>query len=136
MSGQKNYCRIWITSGEGFAIAVDRYVKRFINFVIGDRSNKTAKQLWKEIEHCKMNTIASDYRKAYEEIVPKEKHIRSKSETFTAEGYNRLFRHFLARMRRKNDHHIQTSRSHPLCLSFCFCISCICSRKACRFCFL
>ncbi|HLW42439.1 MAG TPA: IS1 family transposase, partial [Flavobacterium sp.] len=63
--------------------------------------NNTAKQLWKEIEHHKMNTIASDYWKAYQEVVPREKHIQSKSETFTIEGYNSLFRHFLARMRRK-----------------------------------
>ena len=49
-----------------------------------------------------MIKIASDYWKPYEQIVPKEKHIQSKSETFTVEGYNSLFRHFLARMRRKS----------------------------------
>ena len=49
-----------------------------------------------------MTTIASDYWKVYESIVPKEKHIQSKAETFTVEGYNSLFRHFLARMRRKS----------------------------------
>ncbi len=49
-----------------------------------------------------MNKIASDYWKAYKKIVPKEKHIQSKAETFTVEGYNSLFRHFLARMRRKS----------------------------------
>ncbi len=49
-----------------------------------------------------MNTITSDYWKAYEAIVPQNKHIQSKAETFTVEGYNSLFRHFLARMRRKS----------------------------------
>ena len=49
-----------------------------------------------------MGRIASDYWKAYESIVPKERHIQSKAETFTVEGYNSLFRHFLARMRRKS----------------------------------
>ena len=49
-----------------------------------------------------MGAIASDYWKPYEHIVPAEKHIQSKSETFTVEGYNSLFRHFLARMRRKS----------------------------------
>lgn len=48
-----------------------------------------------------MNNIARDYRKVYESIIPKEKHIQTKSETFTIEGYNSLLRHFLARMRRK-----------------------------------
>ena len=48
-----------------------------------------------------MGTIASDYWGAYEAIIPKDKHIQSKAETYTVEGYNSLFRHFLARMRRK-----------------------------------
>ncbi|MFT4204403.1 MAG: IS1 family transposase, partial [Chitinophagaceae bacterium] len=34
-------------------------------------------------------------------VIPKGKHKQSKAETFTVEGYNSLFRHFLARMRRK-----------------------------------
>ena len=49
-----------------------------------------------------MTRITSDYWKSYEKIVPKQKHIQSKAETFTVEGYNSLFRHFLARMRRKS----------------------------------
>jgi insertion element IS1 protein InsB len=48
-----------------------------------------------------MKYIASDYWKAYESIIPHEKHLQTKAETFTVEGYNSLFRHFLARMRRK-----------------------------------
>jgi insertion element IS1 protein InsB len=48
-----------------------------------------------------MEYTASDYRKAYESIIPKEKHIQTKAEIFTVEGYNSLFRHFSARMRRK-----------------------------------
>jgi IS1 family transposase len=91
---QKNYCCI--------RIAVDRYGKRFINFVIGDRSNKTAEELWEAIKQHEMGYIASDYWKPYEHIIPKEKHIQTKAETFTVEGYNSLFRRFLARMRRKS----------------------------------
>jgi insertion element IS1 protein InsB len=49
-----------------------------------------------------MEAIASDYWKPYKEIIPAEKHLQSKAETFTVEGYNSLFRHFLARMRRKS----------------------------------
>jgi insertion element IS1 protein InsB len=48
-----------------------------------------------------MEHVASDHWEAYESIIPKEKHIQTKAETFTVEGYNSLFRHFLARMRRK-----------------------------------
>ncbi|MFT4204379.1 MAG: IS1 family transposase [Chitinophagaceae bacterium] len=92
--GSKKYCWIWI--------AVDRLGKRFISFVVGDRGNKTAERLWDEIKHHEMTNIATDYWKPYEHIVPTEKHIESKAATFTVEGHNSLFRHFLARMRRKS----------------------------------
>ncbi|MFT4204585.1 MAG: IS1 family transposase [Chitinophagaceae bacterium] len=92
--GSKNYCWIWI--------AVDRLGKRFISFVFSDRGKKTAEQLWNEIKHHKMTNIATDYWKAYEHIVPPEKHIQSEAETFTVEDYNSLFRHFLARMKRRS----------------------------------
>ncbi|OAV71771.1 hypothetical protein Barb6_01348 [Bacteroidales bacterium Barb6] len=41
-----------------------------------------------------MNRIASDYWKPYERHYPREKHIQTKAETFTAKGYDSLFRHF------------------------------------------
>jgi len=43
----------------------------------------------------------TDYWKPYQEFLPKSKHIQSKSETFTVEGYNSIFRAFLARLTRK-----------------------------------
>ncbi len=49
-----------------------------------------------------MNMVATDYWTPYEKFVPQKIHIQSKAETFTVEGYNSLFRHFLARMRRKS----------------------------------
>jgi insertion element IS1 protein InsB len=49
-----------------------------------------------------MGIIASDYWKPYESIIPKEKHVQTKAETFAVEGYNSIFRHFLARMGRKS----------------------------------
>jgi len=59
-------------------------------------------KLWELIEDTVSGIVASDYWKAYENFVPKERHIQSKKETFTVEGYNSLFRHFLARLRRKS----------------------------------
>ncbi len=46
--------------------------------------------------------VCTDYWKPYESFVPGEQHVQSKAETFTVEGYNSLFRHFLARLRRKS----------------------------------
>ena len=49
-----------------------------------------------------MALIATDYWKAYEAFIPQDRNIQSKAETFTVEGYNSLFRHFLARLRKKS----------------------------------
>ena len=43
----------------------------------------------------------TDYWEPYEQFVPSAKHKPSKAETFTVEGDNSVFRHFLARFRRK-----------------------------------
>jgi insertion element IS1 protein InsB len=69
---------------------------------LGDRWTATGKQLWDAIQDIQIGKIATDYWKPYENFVPKDLHIQSKAETFTVEGYNSLFRHFLARMRRKS----------------------------------
>jgi insertion element IS1 protein InsB len=44
----------------------------------------------------------TDYWHPYKAFVPPAQHIQSKAETYTVEGYNSLFRHFLARLRRKS----------------------------------
>ena len=43
----------------------------------------------------------TDNWKAYAEFLPEKIHTQSKEETYTVEGYNSIFRHFLARLRRK-----------------------------------
>jgi insertion element IS1 protein InsB len=43
----------------------------------------------------------TDYWSPYEKFIPPGLHAQSKAETYTVEGYNSLFRHFLARLRRK-----------------------------------
>ena len=90
---QKNYCWIWI--------AVDRLGKRFIAFVCGDRSTKTGIKLWGKLNDMNIGCFCSDYWKSYQEFIPWEKHIQSKAETYTVEGYNSRIRHYLARFKRK-----------------------------------
>ena len=68
---------------------------------MGSRGTETGKELWEKIKDKTIIHVMTDYWKAYKEFVPNEKHIQSKSETYTVEGYNSLFRHFLARLRRK-----------------------------------
>jgi insertion element IS1 protein InsB len=91
---KKNYRWIWI--------AVDRYGKTFINFVVGDRSAETEQTLWDDIKDQLDGKVATDYWQPYEHFIPEDDHIQSKAETYTVEGYNSLFRHFLARMRRQS----------------------------------
>ena len=69
---------------------------------MGTRGTETGEKLWKQIKDKVKGKVCTDYWKAYESFVPKEKHIQSKKETYTVEGYNSLFRHFLARLRRRS----------------------------------
>jgi insertion element IS1 protein InsB len=41
----------------------------------------------------------SDYWRPYETFIPNALHTPLKAETYAVEGYNSLFRHFLARLR-------------------------------------
>lgn len=43
----------------------------------------------------------ADYWKVYNQIIPKGQLIQSKKETYTVESHNGLYRHYLARFRRK-----------------------------------
>lgn len=43
----------------------------------------------------------ADYWKVYNQIIPKEQLVQSKKETYTVESHNGLYRHYLARFRRK-----------------------------------
>ena len=58
--------------------------------------------LWEKIKDLDINVFTSDYWKSYEEFVPVEKHVQTKAETYTIEGYNSRIRHCLARFRRKS----------------------------------
>jgi IS1 family transposase/transposase-like protein len=94
VSQKKNYRWIWI--------AVDRYGKRYLSFVCGDRSTQTGLRLWDNIKELDISIFTSDYWKSYEHFVPPEKHVQTKAETYTVESYNSRIRHYLARFKRKS----------------------------------
>ncbi|WP_369800711.1 IS1 family transposase [Capnocytophaga canis] len=75
--------------------------KKFIGFVCGKRDTETFLKLWKKLKNRDINGFCSDYWKSYSEVIPSEKHMESKAETFTVEGYNSRIRHYLARFKRK-----------------------------------
>ena len=68
---------------------------------LGSRDSATGKKLYKAIDSSLIKMVATDHWRAYESFVPRDIHIQSKAETYTVEGYNSIFRHFLARLRRK-----------------------------------
>ena len=92
--GSKKVCWIWI--------AVDRQGKRFLSTVVGSRSTETGQCIWEGVAHHSIGRVMTDYWQPYQFFLPPELHIQSKAQTFTVEGYNSLFRHFLARLRRKS----------------------------------
>jgi insertion element IS1 protein InsB len=53
------------------------------------------------MKYLNISYFASDYWKSYEDFIPAEKHLQSKAETYTIEGYNSRIRHYLARFKRK-----------------------------------
>ena len=61
----------------------------------------TGARLWAAIKSPLIEQAMTDYGEPYAQFIPSEMHVQSKRETFTVEGYNSLFRHFLARFRRK-----------------------------------
>jgi len=58
-------------------------------------------KLWDKLKDLTISLFTSDYWKSYEEFVPADKHLQTKSETYTVEGYNSRIRHYLARFKRK-----------------------------------
>lgn len=75
--------------------------KKFIDIELGSRGFETGQKLYEAIDAPEIKKVATDYWKPYEAFVPKNIHTQSKAETYTVEGYNSIFRHFLARLRRK-----------------------------------
>jgi insertion element IS1 protein InsB len=69
---------------------------------VGSRGADTGRKLWEAINSNDITDVMSDYWNPYEKFVPPALSTQSKAETYTVEGYNSLFRHFLARLHRKS----------------------------------
>ena len=57
--------------------------------------------LWDKIEKVEKEAVITDYCQPYQVFIPTAQHVQSKAETYTIEGYNSIFRHFLSKIRRK-----------------------------------
>ena len=96
-------------------MAVDRLTRQVIAFVTGKRGRNTGRLMWNQIRHIPSPRYYTDYWEAYCDFLPKDKHVRSKKETYTVEGRNARLRHYTARFHRKTkccskaDHMIETT---------------------------
>ena len=80
--------------------AVNRVTKKFVGFIVGDRSSESFKKFCEKISHIDVKFYATDKFSVYD-IIPSNKHLIGKSNTYTVERMNRLLRHYLARFARK-----------------------------------
>jgi insertion element IS1 protein InsB len=81
---------------------VDRVGKRVLGFTLGDRSAPTGDKLYKAIACIQVESYYTDCWGAYESVLYKEQHMKSKAETYTVERMNSLLRHYLARFKRRS----------------------------------
>lgn len=82
--------------------AIDTNSKQILGFVCGKTDTNTFKRLYQQLNTHSIQLFFSDYWKSYRQVILKPKHITSKAQTFTIEGYNSLIRHFIARFTRKS----------------------------------
>ena len=82
-------------------LAVDRHRKMYLDFVCGDRSTRTGLKLLDKLKDIKISFFCSDHWHSYSEMLPLNKLIQDKKETYTVEGFNCRVRHYLARFKRR-----------------------------------
>ena len=75
--------------------------KKVVAWVIGKRNVTTVKLLYEKLKHLKNCNFYTDSWKAFKKILPADRHIVSKKETYLIESDNSNTRHFLARMTRR-----------------------------------
>ena len=75
LSGQKNYRWVWTS--------VDREARQYVDFFLGNSGTETGKRLWDRVKGCAKGAVMTDYWKSYNELIPSEKLIQSKAETYT-----------------------------------------------------
>ena len=101
-------------------IALCRQTRQVVAFVIGDRSAKSCRKLWRKIPkvfrrgHC-----FTDLWEAYQKIIPSENHTavgKETGETAHVERWNNTLRQRLGRFVRKTLSFSKSDRMHEICL--------------------
>jgi IS1 family transposase len=101
-------------------IALCRQTRQVVAFVVGDRSEKTCRRLWKAIpEAFRQAQCYTDLWKAYSKVLPSVQHTaagKESGETAHVERWNLTLRQRLARFVRRTLSFSKSSQMHEACL--------------------
>ncbi len=101
-------------------IALCRRTRQIVAYVIGDRSEKSCRALWRRIPACyKRSRSYSDFWAAYQKVLPPETHQavgKESGQTNHVERWNNTLRQRLARFVRKTLSFSKSERFHRLVL--------------------
>ena len=101
-------------------IALCRQTRQVVAYVIGDRSEKTCRRLWKAIpEVFRHAQCSTDFWKAYSKVLPETQHTaagKESGETAHVERWNLTLRQRLARFVRRTLSFSKSSQMHEACL--------------------
>lgn len=94
LSGQKNKRWLWT--------AVDHFQGGILDWTLGDHSAQTFEPLWERIKVWECYFWVSDGWRVYDQFLPDEDRIISKTYMTRVEGENTRLRHYLARLKRQS----------------------------------
>ncbi len=101
-------------------IALCRQTRQVVACVIGDRSEKTCRKLWKNIPAAfRQAQCFSDFWEAYQLVIPTGQHTavgKEAGETAHVERWNNTLRQRLARFVRKTLSFSKSDVMHEICL--------------------
>ena len=102
-------------------IALCRKTRQVVAYAVGDRSEKTCRQLWEAMPHAyRTGACYTDFWSAYQAVIPEEQHTAVGKETGATahvERWNNTLRQRLARFVRKTLSFSKSLLMHDACLN-------------------
>jgi IS1 family transposase len=74
-------------------VGVDRERGKVLDFVVGDRSERTGRKLYERLKRYRVKRFYTDHWGSYRAMWPARLHKASKAETHSVERVNSLIRH-------------------------------------------
>ena len=106
-------CWLWV--------ALDRATRKVVAWVLGDRSEQTAWELWEALPLSKLEKVeaayCTDLWRSYDNVIPKERRATAKGETNHVERFNNTLRQRLGRLVRKTLSFSKSREMHEAALT-------------------